>query len=101
MAKYVTRTSKYTEAIITVFSTKNTTLEKRITFVNGWYKNFEKGGDGWNAINENAMPDDMDILVQVNSTTNVSEKRKMTMSDWLKYSVPCNDDEIEEENDAE
>ena len=102
MAKFVTRTSKYTDATITVFNASEMALEKRIIFVAGWYKDFSKGGDGWDAINSDAdaLKKD-DVLVMVNEVRNATEKRRITMADWLKYSTPCNDDEMDDDDTSE
>ena len=98
MAKFITRTTKYTDATITVYNTEENALIKRVTFVNGWYKDFNKNGDGWNAIQERGLLNASDILVQVNSARNASEKRRMSLENWLVYSEPCNDDEIDSED---
>lgn len=101
MAKYVTRTSKFTEARITVFNTTEKGLIERYTFINGWYKSFEKGSDGWKAIQEDNTLGATEILVLVNEFTNRTEKRRMSMADWLYYSESCDGTEEDTEEATE
>ncbi len=100
MAKYVTRTSKYTEARITVYNNKENALVDKIIFVNGWYKDFNRNGDGYIACQECNTLTVNEIMVQVKEHTNKSEKRKMSMDKWLEYSESCDGTE-EEENEEE
>lgn len=97
MAKYVTRTSKFTECKVMVCDTKNASVTNEIISINGWYNSFEKGTDGYNACQCYNGFTNTQIMVAVIDTTRKTEKRKMTTEKWLLLSEPCDGSEPDDE----
>ena len=101
MAKFVTRTTKSTEVIAMVCNTKNGSVEDRILTVPNTYKSFERGTDGFNAVQTLNTLKPFEVVCLIKSATVKSEKRKITMEKWLEISEPCDGTEDESESDNE
>lgn len=99
MAKYITRNNKYTSAKVMVCDTKNASVTTEVIAIPNWYKNFEKGGDGFNACQCYNGFTATQIMVAVLEHKEEKRKTRMAIEKWLLESEPCDGTEDEDEDE--
>lgn len=99
MAKFITRNNKVTSAKVMICDTKNASVSTKVIVINNWYKNFEKGGDGFNACQCFSGFSNTEIMVAVLEHKEEKRKTRMSIEKWLRDSEPC--DGTEDEDDDE